>query len=266
MKFQRIALWVCFDVGCLHAKGVLDFANSPPADLPDLYLFLVQASVDLDFPHCPEIAAALFEAVNHIWAFERANSKPLSPFKVIMPASTGSALLRSQKVIHDVYIASSEDGAVERLRDLLLNQKVGNDSFIVALETLPKLWTTTSTSEQYRIQLCGFYIDVCLKSGLVEAQTVAVQNLSEIMDQLIRQGEVDTLPTTPLVELWTALSSRPMNPALSNAVIGASGAIVAALRKSPEAPSVDVQNWGRMMADAGSEEKVCESPYSADVP
>lgn len=238
---------------------MLNLANPTPADLPELTLFLAQSSIDAGFPYCPEIAAAYFEVVNHIWAFEKANSRPLSPFKVTMPASTGSALLRKQKAIHDVYVASSEDGAVDRLRVLLLDQKVGIDSLVTALETLPKLWTMGSASEQTLVQLCGFYMDICLKTGLVEAQIVALQNLGEIMDQLLRQGKVDALPTSSLVGLWTALPSRPMNPALSNAVISASGCIVAALRKSPEAPSVDLQNWGRMMADAGLEDKVCGS-------
>ena len=200
------------------------------------------------------------EVINHIWALEKVNSRPLSVFKFTMPPSSGSALLRNQKAIHDVYLASSEAGAVKRLRDVLLDQKIGADSLVTALETLPKLWTTTSASQQILVQLCGFYIDVCLKTGHVEAQIVAIQNLSEVMGQLILQHNVDTLPPGSLVELWTALPSRPMNPALSNAVIAASGGIVAALGQSREAASMDLASWGRIMADAGLEDKVHRSP------
>ncbi|KND95020.1 hypothetical protein TOPH_00464 [Tolypocladium ophioglossoides CBS 100239] len=233
------------------------------ADLPELTLFLSQISIDAGFPCCPDIAAAYFEVVNHIWAFEKANSKPLSPFKVTMPANTGSALLRNQKAIHDVYMASSENNSVERLRALLLDQKVGIDGLVTGLETLPKLWRPSSTSEQTLIQLCGFYIDICLKTGLVEAQIVAVRNLGGLMEQLLHQGKVDTLPANELVELWTALPSRPMSPALSNAVISASGCIMAALRNSQGAPPVDLQNWGRMMADAGMEDKTLDTRFAA---
>ncbi|PNY24798.1 Uncharacterized protein TCAP_05260 [Tolypocladium capitatum] len=250
-------------MGMCNTEALLNLANSTPADLPELTLFFTQSSIDTDFPYCPDIAAAYFEVVNQIWAFENANSKPLSPFKVTIPANMGSALLRNQRAIHDVYIASSENNSVERLRTLLLDQRVGIDSLVTALETLPKLWEGSSTSEQTLIRLCGFYIDICLKTGLVEAQVVAVRNLGEIIDQLLCRGNVDTLPTRPLVELWIALASRPMSPALSNAVIRASGCIVAVLRKSPGAPSVGVQNWGRMMADAGLEDKTLDTRLAA---
>lgn len=243
---------------CL-AKCCRTWLTSASANLAHLARFLAQSSIDFKCPYSPDIVAAHLEVVNVIRAFEKAHARPLSPFRVAMPPGSGSALLGKQKAIHDVYAASVEDRPVERLRALLVGRSVSGDGLVTALATLPRLWDAMSTSEQTLSDLCALYTDVCLGTGLADAQLVAMQNLAQILDQLLQRDRFDERLSGSLAELWATLASRPMSPALSNAVIRASGCIVAALGTCRGTGwAVDLANWGRMMSEAGLDDKVRE--------
>lgn len=196
-----------------------------------------------------------------IWAFQRSRSLALEAFDLSPRAEKGTALLKKQRIINDVSAASKNTEQVEKLRVLFLNSHVGVNSMVAALETMPPLWHTSSTADSALAGLVSLYVDVCLQTGLVEAQVVAVTNLAEVLDQLLLDGKLDKVPSSSLRELWVGLPLRPMNPALSNAVIRASGCIMAVLRHSQEVTTVGLRTWGLMMADAGLDDEVC-FPYS----
>ncbi|UNI14405.1 hypothetical protein JDV02_001035 [Purpureocillium takamizusanense] len=229
-------------------------------DLEELVEFLTLASVDTKFPNCPEISAAYLAVVNLIWVVSRSSSQALLPITVTMPINSGSALLRHQQIIYAMHDAATGSHPVRRIRQLLLDQSPAADCSVTGLETLPGLWDVATSPRETLAELSALYIDVCLKTRLMEAQVVAIQNLADIVDELLRRNEAQALPTGRLIELWSTLSSQPLNPALANAVIRASGSIVAALRRSRDASKVSVHDWGLMMADAGLDDKVCTQP------
>ncbi|KAL3964384.1 hypothetical protein ACCO45_001388 [Purpureocillium lilacinum] len=207
-------------------------------DLEELVEFLSSTSVDAKFPNCPEIAAAYLAVVNLIWVVGRSASLALPPITVTMPSNSGSALLRHQQVIYAMHDAATKSHPVRRIRELLLDQGPAADCSVTGLETLPS-------------------------TRLIEAQVVAVQNLADIVDELLRRDEAQGLSTGRLVELWSTLSSRSLNPALANAVIRASGSIVAALGRRQDASKISVHDWGLMMADAGLDDKTFDTRFAA---
>lgn len=206
-----------------------------------------------------------------VWSFQTSISQPLQPTKTSISVTDGSALFRSQSIINRIIYASQEDEPVNLVRTLLLEERIGSDTMVSALEVLPKLWNSTSAADHILIPLCTLYVEVCLKTGFVEAQVVAINNLAELMDTLIHRGNIDKLPTSSLIELWAVLSLRSINPALSNAIIRSSGCVLAAARYSKSLSANSLHNWGLMMVDAGSDDKVShpikifalsQSPYS----
>ncbi|PHH85172.1 hypothetical protein CDD83_799 [Cordyceps sp. RAO-2017] len=217
---------------------------------------LTRSSMTSRFSHCPDLTAAYVDVVNAVWAFEWASSLPLSPFEIITPVNAGSALLRGQITINSIYAAAVEGNPVERLHTILSALHGDVDGLVTALETIAKLWHATSTSDQRLAELSRLYIDTCCATRYPEAQTAATQSLAAAMDQLSERNQLACLPPDSLARLWDTLSSRPMNPALSNAVVGLSGRVMAALTASPGSRPADLRAWGRMMSDAGSDDKV----------
>ncbi|ODA82836.1 hypothetical protein RJ55_01345 [Drechmeria coniospora] len=236
------------------------------ADLPELIRFLAGSAISTKYPTCPDISAAYLEVVNLIWSLERKSSQVISACLVTMPTSTrtntGSALLRKQVIIHGVYLSSTEQDPVGYLRTLLLDRNVGVDTLVSALETLPRLWDLPSTSEDTLSQLCNLYLDLCLRTVFPEALTVAVQNMAQVMDELLGRNIVGKLSSKSLIGVWTALPARPISPALFNAIIRASGCIMAVVRES-QGDVVDLASWGRMMADASQDDRTFDSRFAA---
>lgn len=193
-----------------------------------------------------------------IWAFQRSHSQDLEPFDVAVPATSGTALFKTQKIVNNVFTVSIGNDPVEQLRSLLLGSQVGVNSLVTALETIPTIWHSSSTSDSTLSELCSLYIDICLKTGLVEAQAVAIRNLAEVLDRLLIDGRFDQIPSSALRALFVSLPLRSMSPYLSNALIRASGGIMASLRHFREVSTVGLQNWGIMIADAGHEAQVCD--------
>lgn len=174
-----------------------------------------------------------------------------------MPANSGSALLRHQKVVYDMYRLTAEDGfPAARLRALLLGHGAGADRLVTVLETAPQLWDVSAMAQPALVEACALYVDACLDAGLVEAQVAAMRNLGDVLGELLGRGETDGLAADGLARLWAALASRPMHPALSDAFIRASGSIMAAMARCEAASAAAVHRWGRMMADAGLDDKV----------
>ena len=73
------------------------------------------------------------------------------------------ALLRAQRVIHEVHSIAEGSGQVEDINTLLLSKTMGVNTIVAGLETIPKLWNISRLSEQEVNQFCNLYRDVCLK-------------------------------------------------------------------------------------------------------
>lgn len=230
------------------------------ADLGGLTEFLGTCDIDVKYTLCPDVVAAYLEVVNQIWIFQLERSLPTQPSVADLQAVPQSALFRGQRIINQVLTVYQGKDAMVNLRELLLATRLGANTLVTALETLPKLWDHTSATDDMLVSLCNLYIDLSLQTGAVEAQTVSVENLAIIIDTILQRGRQDILPVNRLLELWAGIPLSPMNPALSNAVTRASGGIVATLSLINGPESVNLRSWGLMMADAGLDDKV--SPLS----
>jgi hypothetical protein len=230
--------------------------NENLGDLPELTLFLSETQVDVKYAYCPDIIAAYLEVVNTIWYFQLQNALPMQPAAVTTSSAPSLALNKTQKVVNDILIASQAGDPMASLRVVLLGTQLGLNTLVTALETIPKIWSTAASHESNLLSLLTLYIDIVLGTTSVDAQTVAVENLAEVLDALLKGKHANKLPTSKLIDLWTCLPLQPMSPALSNAVIRASGGIVAALFVTGNVQSSGLLNWGNMISEAGLEDKV----------
>ncbi|KAG6004881.1 hypothetical protein E4U21_000657 [Claviceps maximensis] len=238
-------------------------------DLGDLESFLSQMNINDTFSHCPDIIATYLEVINVTWAIQTTNKLPLSSFPISAPKHMGSALFKIQKAIHDVYVLSQASDPVVQLRSLLLNnQDIGLDGLVAALETASTIYNPkTCVSDDRLPSLCMLYIDTCLDTDYSAAQMLAIENLTDAMDELLDRKIIDNdkVLQQALIRLWTRLPSRTMNPALSHAVIRVSGCIAAALSRPECRTSIDLHAWGVIMADATLDNKTFDTRLAASL-
>ncbi|KAL7822394.1 putative death-receptor fusion protein domain-containing protein [Trichoderma gracile] len=233
------------------------------ADLPNLTSFLETSNIDSTYVHCPEIIAAYLEVINMIWMSQISRSQPLQPSKVLIPTRNVSALLKAQSIISRILSASQEQDPVGRVKDLLFTSRLGADTMVAALEAIQKLWHSASTPDSIRVALCDLYIDVCLKTSFTEPQVVAIENLVELMNQLIAEDKLDSLPIDSLMSMWAVLPQRSLNPSLFNAIVRVSGCLVSLMSHAKRLSTSALRNWGAMMADAGSDDKSFDTRFAA---
>lgn len=107
-----------------------------------------------------------------------------------LPSTSGYALLKKQRIIYDVYSAFQRENQIEALESILFVKNIGADTLVAGLEVIPELWRPKETSDSILSALCVLYIDISLKIGLVEPQVSAIQNLADIMDHLLKQGQI----------------------------------------------------------------------------
>ncbi|KAG5924019.1 hypothetical protein E4U61_001925 [Claviceps capensis] len=220
------------------------------------------------FSHCPDIIATYLDVINATWAIQTTNKLPLSTFSIVMPKNhVGSALFKIQKATHDVYVLLQASDSILQLRTLLSSREIGLDGLVAALETISKVYNPKTTSSDALSSLCMLYIDTCLGTNYSAAQVLAIENLTDVLDELLarRSTDKDDLLQQALVRLWTRLPSRTMNPALSHAVIRVSGCIAAALSRAECATSIDLHAWGVIMADATLDDKTFDTRLAASL-
>ncbi|KAG5930390.1 hypothetical protein E4U42_001636 [Claviceps africana] len=238
-------------------------------DLGQLESFLSRMKMDDSFSHCPDIIAAYLEVINVTWAIQTTNKLPLSSFPAATPKHIDSALFKMQKAVHDVYVLSGASDPLVQLRSLLRSRDIGLDGLVAALETSSKIYNPKTCNADMLPPLCILYIDTCLETTYSAAQVLAIENLTDVMDELLARRAVDNdddVLQQALVRLWTRLPSRTMNPALSHAVIRVSGCIAAAsistdCRRTP----IDLHAWGVIMADATLDDKTFDTRLAASL-
>ncbi|OAQ99528.1 hypothetical protein LLEC1_02531, partial [Akanthomyces lecanii] len=232
-------------------------------DLPELVDFLSTSNVVTDYGNCPDVIAAYLEVLNQTWALQLAEGLPLQPETPQFPEKSSLALFKSQKVINDIFLAHQAAEPINALRGIIFNPHIGVNTLVTALETIPKLWNPASAAEKNLLSLCSLYVDAALRTTYLEAQTVAVENLADVLDALLPGGGTQKLPIDELASLWACLPLGPMNPALANAVVRAGGGIVAALHVAGRLTAEGLDSWAVLMADAGLDDKIFDTRLAA---
>lgn len=225
-------------------------------DIPKLEEFLREHWAQIAALESPDVAAAYMEVVNMVRALPRSEGTALPKFE-IPSGKPESALLRTQLVIYKVYSAYESAHPTQELRSVLFDTRFGVNSLIPALETIPQLWSVTKISDAQLIEFCDLYMEVCFRIGPAEPRVIALRNLTEILDQLLKTQQLSHVPVSSLAQLWNSLPSSLLNPALSNAIIRISGCMVAVLKQNQASSPAGLENWGLLMADAGLDDKVC---------
>ncbi|KAK1987233.1 putative death-receptor fusion protein-domain-containing protein [Colletotrichum cereale] len=223
----------------------------------------IEAGDPAAFEHCPDIRAAQLEVENLVSLFALSHltpepaALPSAPESISQPPQ--SALLRTQlavAAVHATQPAAGSSGSTS-LREVLLSTSTTSvEATITTLETLaavhhPRLTPEAATS------YAALYTDLALSTAHPDSRAAALNNLAEVLDLVLRAPGATRRPPTglppaeKLTELWQDLISKTMNPNLSNAVVRASGPIMAALVASSSAASpLALRGWGRMMSSA----------------
>lgn len=225
--------------------------------MPRLGQFLKEYWGQIQGLDSPEITGAYLEVVNlmrSLTSLEDTAERVQFEFPTF--GKPESALLRAQRVTHDVYSAYESKTPAESLRNVLLAEHMGVNSLVVGLKTLPRLWAVSKLSDADLTSFCDLYLDICLVIGPAEPRVVALQNLTDLLYHSLKTDNTAVISTLSLSQVWNSLHSGMLNPGLANAVIRISGCIIAILRQRQSVSAAGLQNWGHMVADAGLDDKV----------
>ncbi|KAH7162646.1 putative death-receptor fusion protein-domain-containing protein [Dactylonectria estremocensis] len=233
-------------------------------DMPRLGQFLKEYWGQIQGLDSPEITGAYLEVVNlmrSLTSLEDTAERVQFEFPTF--GKPESALLRAQRVTHDVYSAYESKTPAESLRNVLLAEHMGVNSLVVGLKTLPRLWAVSKLSDADLTSFCDLYLDICLVIGPAEPRVVALQNLTDLLYHSLKTDNTAVISTLSLSQVWNSLHSGMLNPGLANAVIRISGCIIAILRQRQSVSAAGLQNWGHMVADAGLDDKDFDTRLAA---
>lgn len=241
-----------------------------PAKLSPLADTLQQAQLDEKFGHCPEIQAAYLHVVNLILSYQLrypggTSSNTLIITNQLFPSvPSGSALLNIQLVLFKLYPLANDRVPSKRLRQVLTGHV---NAVVPALELLPALFPLSSTSDETLADLSAFYMSFTLSTSDGQLQSIALENMADILDHLVaKRGRLDLVTDLPFPTLWAHLPPHSMAPMLSQATTRASGCIVAILSRQGAVTPDGLRLWGLLMAEAGRDDKVSLShPFSYDL-
>ncbi|KAI1335479.1 hypothetical protein F5Y15DRAFT_397463 [Xylariaceae sp. FL0016] len=123
-----------------------------------------------------------------------------------------------------------------------------------------------------RARLASLYLAVEFGTEAPEPRTLALENLAELMDEILRArlyNGLDAMPSDEtLSRLWADLYDKPINPSLSDAIIRVSGPIIATAilrveKETNEDLSSRVTGWGAMISDAGVSDRTIDTRLAA---
>lgn len=227
-------------------------------DMSTLVETLPSYNIETEYRDCPDIVAAYLEAINLLWTLQRKHSLPQQPAPVTILPGPESALFRSQHILHQLLAASREGDLISNLSAALVTSRIGSNTLLTALEAMPELYPASAQPISFLPALCGLYVDVSLVAGPAEVKAAAVENLNLVTAQLLSTGNASLLPIDKLLQQWHALPSHAMNPELSNAIIRASGAVVASTSSV-----VNLSSWAAMLADASAADNSFDTRLAA---
>ncbi|KKY32889.1 putative heat repeat protein [Diaporthe ampelina] len=119
------------------------------------------------------------------------------------------------------------------------------------LEAVPTIWGKSQTSE-----LCKLYLELCKHTKVPGARAQALRNLAQLLDDHIYQDKLQDLPAPEEFEPFQRIILDSINQVLANAVILASGPIMA-IQALPHNGQLSffmfeqrLRAWGKTVADA----------------
>ncbi|KAI2469215.1 putative death-receptor fusion protein-domain-containing protein [Annulohypoxylon bovei var. microspora] len=129
-----------------------------------------------------------------------------------------------------------------------------------------------SQSDKAQGNLVDAYIQVCSETTAPEPRTIALENLAELLDRIIRDTSRERLnhlpPNKTIKKLWIDLHGKLMNPSLSDAIIRISGSLLAIILPQAEGEAWDglgpwIRSWGAMMSDAVMADRTFDTRMAA---
>ncbi|KAJ4391644.1 hypothetical protein N0V93_005263 [Gnomoniopsis smithogilvyi] len=208
---------------------------------------------------CSETLAAYIEVFNLIREFtpsEKSSSLEIHLADVVARSPNSNrfscdALLNSRAGTMALRNAAvSRD--LEALQQCLFNALQQDiDTACALIEAALSIWGQTQNWE-----LCNLFLKACKYTKVPEARAVALTNLANLMSASITSGKLQDLPPIEDLETFQHSLQDNINPALGNAIILASGSIMAihALKHNGQMSFFTfeqrLRSWGRAIADA----------------
>ncbi|XDG00834.1 hypothetical protein ABKA04_000449 [Annulohypoxylon sp. FPYF3050] len=183
-------------------------------------------------------------------------------------SKTPSALLDiglGQAAIQHALRQSGQEGSGTLAQILMASLKGDMNVACSILESI----SGSPQSNETRASLIDAYIQICLETDAPEPRTLALENLAELLDGMIRDtsGEgLKYLPSNKIIkQLWADLYGKPMNPSLSDATIRISGPLLAISLQAEGGEGIEswVRSWGTMMSDAGVADRTFDTRMAA---
>ena len=100
------------------------------------------------------------------------------------------------------------------------------------------------------------YIKLCLVNRQADIQTVAINSLVEVLDELLKREITHEVEWKLLTDLWVSLSFNIPDPAIAVAATRLSGCVIAILMEQQQLSASSLRGWGLMMSKAGQYDMV----------
>ncbi|KAK7711354.1 hypothetical protein SLS64_005377 [Diaporthe eres] len=162
--------------------------------------------------------------------------------RALLDHRVGTSSLREAVALKDI----------DELKSCLLDALDGDtDTACMLLEAIPMIWGKSQTPE-----LSKLYLEICEHTKVPEARAQGLTNLTGLLDDHIFQGKMKDLPAPEEFESFQRSTLDSINPALANAVLLASGPVVA-IQIIPHIGQLSffmfeqrLRAWGKAIADA----------------
>lgn len=214
---------------------------------------------EMDAAICSEVWAAFVEVRTLTWEITPPTNAQISKaeqfthLKIAQgrKSFTSVALLEHQLGLGSLREAVALTG-IEGVKACLFDAlERDTDTACMLLEAVPTIWGKSRTSELYKM-----YLELCKHTKAPEARAQALTNLAELLDDHISQGNMQELPPPEELEGFQQSVLDSINPALANAVLLASGPMMA-IQTLPHNGQLSffmfeqrLRAWGKTVADA----------------
>lgn len=221
---------------------------------------------------CSETAATYAEILNLLSSFDllQVSTSAQTQLTATTDPSTRDGCYKSIALLTDRLgvmrlrraAASADLQALELCLVDVLNKDI--DTACALLQAVPIVWVDGQMSK-----LCGLYLRLCKYTTVPEVRAVALTNLAGLLDAFIANNDLQTLPhPDELDDLQHALQDT-INPALANAILLASGSIMA-LHTVPHHHQLSfvtfeqrLRSWGKAISDALNESNTFDMRMAA---
>lgn len=205
----------------------------------------------------PELHASYAEIVSLAWSLAPSSTGYFGLEEQDVSFTTGkpAALLDTRLAIQTVQLEAQASNTT-RLKDaIIVALAKDTNTACDMLRAIPQIWQGKQV-----VELCKLYLSVCSSTRVPEPRAIALNNLTDLLDDLLDAGRLDDLPKEgDFVNLSKALSIGDINLDFSHAILRISGPVMAAraLRGDGQLDR-QLREWGRAMSDAGKDDNVSQ--------